>query len=135
MVRAPVCLTQPRLEHISLSLKYGIRGTNLTMVEAKNVALVFGASGISGWAVTKCALSYPTPATFDRVIGLTNRPLPLEKSGLPQDPRLELHHGVYLRGSLDEVMSQLRDKVPNLEDVTHVYYLGKNENQRQEVLD
>jgi hypothetical protein len=87
--------------------------------------LVFGASGISGWAVTKCALSYPTSTTFHRVIGLTNRPLSLEKSGLPHDPRLELHHGVNLRGNLDEVLSQLQEKVPNLEDVTHVYYLGK----------
>lgn len=95
------------------------------MVESKNVALIFGASGISGWAVTKCALSYPTPTTFDRVIGLTNRPLPLEKSGLPNDTRLELYHGVNLRENLDEVLSQLKEKVPNLEDVTHVYYLGK----------
>ncbi|KAJ5271023.1 hypothetical protein N7505_006781 [Penicillium chrysogenum] len=94
------------------------------MADSKNVALVFGASGISGWAVTKCALSYPTPTTFDRVIGLTNRPMPLEKSGLPHDPRLELHCGVNLRGSLDEVLCQLQEKVPNLEHVTHVYYLA-----------
>lgn len=93
--------------------------------QSKNVALVFGASGISGWAVTKCALSYPSPTTFSRVIGLTNKPLPLEKSGLPQDPRLELHHGVDLRGTLEEVVAQLQEKVPNLEDVTHVYYLGE----------
>ncbi|CAI7629992.1 unnamed protein product [Penicillium palitans] len=94
------------------------------MAELKNVALIFGASGISGWAVTKCALSYPTPTTFDRVIGLTNRPLPLEKSGLPNDTRLELHYGVNLRENLDVVLSQLQEKVPNLEDVTHVYYLA-----------
>ncbi|KAL4934214.1 uncharacterized protein BDV17DRAFT_278540 [Aspergillus undulatus] len=85
------------------------------MPESKKVALVFGASGISGWAVTTCALSYPTPTTFDRVIGLTNRPLPLERSGLPPDPRLELHSGV---------MFPLQEKVRNLEDVTHVYYLA-----------
>ncbi|OQE24005.1 hypothetical protein PENFLA_c010G10856 [Penicillium flavigenum] len=94
------------------------------MADSKNVALVFGASGISGWAVTKCALSYPTPTTFDRVIGLMNRPLPLEESGLPHDPRLELHCGVNLRGNLDEVLCQLQEKIPNLEDVTHVYYLA-----------
>ncbi|KAJ0413622.1 hypothetical protein BJY00DRAFT_296626 [Aspergillus carlsbadensis] len=94
------------------------------MAEAKNVALVFGASGISGWAVTKCALSYPTPTTFSRIIGLTNRPLPFEKSGLPHDPRLELYSGVNLRESLDEVLVKLQDTVPNLEDVTHVYYLA-----------
>ncbi|OJJ94785.1 hypothetical protein ASPACDRAFT_1908734 [Aspergillus aculeatus ATCC 16872] len=94
------------------------------MAESKNVALVFGASGISGWAVTNCALSYPTPTTFNRVIGLTNKPLPLEKSGLPGDARLELHSGVNLRGALDEVVARLQEKVPNLEAVTHVYYLA-----------
>ncbi|CAG8111848.1 unnamed protein product [Penicillium salamii] len=94
------------------------------MTESRKVALIFGASGISGWAVTKCALSYPTPTTFQRVIGLTNRPLPLEKSGLPHDSRLELHSGVNLRGTLDEVKSQLEEKVPDLDDVTHVYYLA-----------
>ncbi|KAL4908855.1 hypothetical protein BDW74DRAFT_73698 [Aspergillus multicolor] len=94
------------------------------MAESKNVALVFGASGISGWAVTKCALSYPTPTTFSRVIGLTNRPLPLEKSGLPNDPRLELYSGINLRQSLDDVLVQLQEKIPNLEEVTHVYYLA-----------
>ncbi|RAK71282.1 SDR family oxidoreductase [Aspergillus fijiensis CBS 313.89] len=94
------------------------------MAELKNVALVFGASGISGWAVTNCALSYPTPTTFCRVIGLTNKPLPLEKSGLPDDPRLELYSGVNLRGTLDEVVALLQEKVPNLEAVTHAYYLA-----------
>ncbi|KAL3443741.1 hypothetical protein BJX65DRAFT_320432 [Aspergillus insuetus] len=94
------------------------------MADLTNVALIFGASGISGWAVTKCALSYPTPTTFTRVIGLTNRPLPLEQSGLPHDPRLELYSGVNLRASLDEVLARLQETVPNLEDVTHVYYLA-----------
>lgn len=98
------------------------------MTESRKVALIFGASGISGWAVTKCALSYPTPTTFQRVIGLTNRPLPLEKSGLPHDSRLELHSGVNLRGTLDEVKSQLEEKVPDMDDVTHVYYLGESRN-------
>lgn len=28
-------------------------------------ALVFGASGITGWAVAKEAPKYPTPTTFD----------------------------------------------------------------------
>lgn len=97
------------------------------MSELKKVALVFGASGISGWAVTKCALSYPTPTIFDRVIGLTNRPLPLEKSGLPHDPRLELHYGMNLRENLDEVISQLQEKVPNLEDSPTCIILVSNE--------
>ncbi|PLB36008.1 SDR family oxidoreductase [Aspergillus candidus] len=93
------------------------------MAESKNVALVFGASGISGWAVAKNVLSYPTSTTFSRVIGLTHRPRTVEESGLPQDPRLELHSGINLRSSLDDVLGQLR-KIPNVDEVTHVYYLA-----------
>ncbi|KAL2850516.1 hypothetical protein BJX68DRAFT_255204 [Aspergillus pseudodeflectus] len=80
------------------------------MAKPRNAALIFGASGISGWAVTKCALTYPTATTFARVIGLTNRPLPLGK--------------INLRASFDEVLAELQETVPNLEDVTHVYYLA-----------
>jgi hypothetical protein len=32
---------------------------------------------------------------------------------------------VNLRASLDEVLAKLQETVPNLEDVTHVYYLGE----------
>lgn len=94
------------------------------MTESGNVALVFGASGISGWAVAKNVLSYPTPTTFSRVIGLTHRPRTVEESGLPKDPRLELHSGINLRSSLDDVLEQLQ-KIPNVDEVTHVYYLGE----------
>ncbi|KAK1147818.1 hypothetical protein N8T08_000331 [Aspergillus melleus] len=94
------------------------------MSDSKNVALVFGASGISGWAVAKNVLSYPTSSTFSRVIGLTNRPKTIEESGLPQDPRLELHSGVNLQADMQSVMTQLQEKVPNLDEVTHVYYLA-----------
>jgi hypothetical protein len=101
------------------------------MTESRNVALIFGASGISGWAVTKWALEYPSTTTFSRVIGLTNKPLPLKDSGLPKDSRLELYNGLNLRGCFNEVLGQLQEKVPNLEDITHVYYLGKRKEQKQ----
>ncbi|KAL4767076.1 hypothetical protein BDW60DRAFT_220823 [Aspergillus nidulans var. acristatus] len=94
------------------------------MTESRNVALIFGASGISGWAVTKWALEYPSTTTFSRVIGLTNKPLSLKDSGLPKDSRLELYNGLNLRGCFNEVLGQLQEKVPNLEDITHVYYLA-----------
>lgn len=89
-----------------------------------NVALVFGASGISGWAATKNLLSYPTPTIFSRVVGLTNRPKTIEESGLPQDPRLELYSGIDLRSSFDNVLHEMQ-KIPNLDQITHIYYLGK----------
>jgi hypothetical protein len=93
-------------------------------MDDKNVALVFGASGISGWAATKNLLAYPTPTTFSRVIGLTNRPLSLSESGLPEDPRLELYHGIDLRGDFASVKEQMQQKIPNLDEVTHMYYCG-----------
>lgn len=92
-----------------------------------HVALVFGASGISGWALTRNLLSYPTRTTFSRVIGLTNRPMDLENSQLPtDDPRLEIYAGVNLRNDLSSVIEQLKDTVPRLEEVTHVYYCGSS---------
>lgn len=90
-----------------------------------NVALVFGASGISGWAVTKNLLNYPTATTFSRIIGLTHRPMDLENSQLPtDDPRLEIYSGVNLRSDLSSVIDQLKATVPRLDEVTHVYYCG-----------
>jgi hypothetical protein len=94
------------------------------VVSQNNVALVFGASGISGWAVTKNLLSYPTSTTFSRVIALTHRPRTVEQTGLPQDPRLELHSGIDLRSNLQDVKEQMKGKIPRLNEVTHVYYLG-----------
>lgn len=94
------------------------------MADTTKVALVFGASGISGWALAKNLLSYPTPTTFDRVIGLTHRPRTIVESGLPQDLRLELYSGVDLRTDLDTVKRQMQERVPDLNQVTHVYYCG-----------
>jgi nucleoside-diphosphate-sugar epimerase len=91
----------------------------------KNVALVFGASGISGWAVTNNLLSYPSATTFSRVVGLTNRPMDPANSQLSvDDARLELYSGLNLRGEQSSVIEYLKTTVPNIEDVTHVYYLG-----------
>ena len=94
------------------------------MAETKNVALVFGASGISGWAATKNLLSYPTETTFSRVIGLTHRPKTHTESGLPQDLRLELHSGIDLKGDLEDVKRKMKEKIANVQDVTHVFYCG-----------
>lgn len=93
--------------------------------KSDKVALVLGATGISGWALVKNALSYPTQSTFQRVIGLMHRPRTLEETGLPNDPRLELYSGVDLQDHLDNVVARLKEKIPRIEQVTHVYYLGK----------
>ncbi|KAH6661843.1 hypothetical protein B0J14DRAFT_663125 [Halenospora varia] len=66
-------------------------------------ALVFGASGITGWAIAKEALKYPTPTTFDQVIGFTNRP------------------GIDLSAGISQVQAGL-EKIHGIEGVTHVYF-------------
>jgi hypothetical protein len=94
------------------------------MSSDKKHALVFSASGISGWAVLNQALSYPTRTTFDQITGLTNRPLSLEDACLPVDPRLQLASGVDMTGSVDSVISSLKEKVKNVESTTHVFFMA-----------
>ncbi len=88
-------------------------------------ALVFGASGITGWAIVQEALKYPSPTTFDKVIGLTNRPLTKSEALLPEDGRLELHSGVDLSGGTSTVETSLK-RIDGIQGVTHVYFCGKS---------
>lgn len=90
---------------------------------ANRTALVFGASGITGWAILREALEYPTATTFSRVIGLTNRPLDRSKSFLPDDSRLALVPGIDLTASVDDVIAKLAE-IDGIEDVTDVYFAG-----------
>ena len=86
------------------------------------VALVFGASGISGWAIVRECLSYPSSDTFSRVIGLTNRPLAKEALLLPNDDRrVELYDGMDLSLGVDYVVEKLKG-IKGIEEVSHVYY-------------
>jgi hypothetical protein len=84
-------------------------------------ALVFGASGITGWAVVQESLQYPTSTTFDRVIGLTNRPLTKSDAMLPEDERLELYSNVDLSAGVSAVEARLK-QIDGIEGVTHVYF-------------
>jgi hypothetical protein len=86
--------------------------------------LVFGASGISGWALLNASVSYPTPTTFRRITGLCNKPLTKEAAQLPADPRINLVSGIDLTGSVDSVVQALKEKVDEVETVTSVYFCG-----------
>jgi len=88
-------------------------------------ALVFGASGITGWAITNAALSYPTPTTFKRVVGLTNRPLSVKEAALPQDPRLHLYPGLDLSQD-SQTITEYLSKIDNIGETTHVYFACKS---------
>ncbi|KAJ4398046.1 hypothetical protein N0V91_010511 [Didymella pomorum] len=85
-------------------------------------ALVFGASGISGWAILNEIVTYPTPTTFARITGLSNRPLTIEQALLPHDHRLRLINGVDLTKSMSEVVQMLREKVEDAHTISHVFF-------------
>ncbi|KAB8349430.1 hypothetical protein FH972_023457 [Carpinus fangiana] len=87
-------------------------------------ALIFGASGVSGWAVTNAALDYPSKDAFAQVTALTNRPLSIEEASLPNDPRLNLVSGIDLTGTPQSVAEGLRSKVKNVDSISHVFFMA-----------
>lgn len=89
-------------------------------------ALIFGASGVTGWSfVNELLHEYPKPGIWKKVHALTNRPLSQEQSQWPSDPRLNIVSGIdLLKGSQEELEAQIKEKIEGIEDVTHVYYLA-----------
>ncbi|KAL5442454.1 hypothetical protein PMIN06_008999 [Paraphaeosphaeria minitans] len=89
-----------------------------------NHALVYGASGISGWAIVNSILNgYPSNDAFTKVSALVNRPLTREMALWPDDPRLQIVSGIdLLKGSQEELEKTLKEKVPDVDSVTQVYF-------------
>ncbi|KAK1636159.1 hypothetical protein BDP81DRAFT_450094 [Colletotrichum phormii] len=86
-------------------------------------ALILGASGISGWSLLNQARTYPTPTTFVRITGTTNRALTLEEARLPtDDPRLAIVSGIDFTRGVDDVAAVMRETIPDKETVSHVSY-------------
>jgi hypothetical protein len=88
-------------------------------------ALIFGASGVSGWSfVNEILNDYPSKGIWSRVHALTNRPLPAPTLW-PEDKRLSVVSGIdLLEGSQADIESKLRTAIPDISQVTHVFYLG-----------
>lgn len=100
------------------------------MAKDSNHAIVFGASGLIGWSAVNQLLSgYPSTGTFSKVTAVTNRTVPeseLYWSPPSSDrPRLQVVSGINL---LDETAAplaeQLRERVAEAEQITHVFYFG-----------
>lgn len=91
-------------------------------------ALIFGASGVTGWAfVNEILNDYPRKGVWKKVHALTNRPLSQEASFWPDDPRLNIVSGIdLLRGSQEDLEKEMQAKIDGIEEVTHIYYLGKS---------
>jgi hypothetical protein len=98
-------------------------GQNTGMAKS---ALIFGASGVTGWAfVNEILHDYPKKGIWTRVHALTNRPLKQSDSLWPQDKRLNIVSGIdLLKGNQEELEDALK-QVEGIEKVTHVYYLGE----------
>jgi hypothetical protein len=88
-------------------------------------AIVFGARGVTGWSfVNEILNDYPEKAVWDGVVAMTNRHLKQEDSYWPADPRLQIVSGVDLLGTLEQIEKGIKEKVKDVEKITHVYYLG-----------
>lgn len=93
-------------------------------------ALVFGASGILGWAVVNEILnSYPAKGTYSKITALTNRPLPqtLWPTPGPDVPELSLISGIDLtQGTAEEWKATFTEKIPDIDTIDHIYYFGRS---------
>jgi hypothetical protein len=89
-------------------------------------ALVFGASGVTGWSfINEILNDYPKKNTWKRAHALTNRPLSQEQSQWPEDPRLNIVSGIdLLANSQEDLEKELETKIPDINEVTHMYYLA-----------
>jgi hypothetical protein len=89
-------------------------------------ALIFGASGVTGWAfVNEILHDYPKEGTWKKVHALTNRPLKQSDSLWPNDDRLNIVSGIDLLKGSQENLETALSIIEGIEEVTHVYYLGK----------
>ena len=94
---------------------------------APKQALVFGASGIGGWAITRECLRYPSKTTFARVIALANQTLSKGDFLLTENlDRLDVHSGIDLSHGAAAI-TQVLKKIPNIEQTTSVFYAGKQQ--------
>ena len=90
-------------------------------------ALIFGASGITGWAITNALLGDdPHAGEFSKVTALTNRPLSAAEAIWPESDKLQLVSGLNLlndkgQAALEEEMIK---RIEGIETVSHVYFFG-----------
>lgn len=95
--------------------------------EGGHHAVVFGCSGINGWALVNQLLSgYPSTGTFAKITAVANRPFTPHDAKWPADGRLNIVSGVDLLVGDDSSLTRtLTEKVPSVETVSHIYYAGK----------
>lgn len=98
------------------------------MSDSQNHAIVFGATGLIGWAAVNQLLSnYPAAGTFASVTAVSNRPVDAKRTFWPGEsdskPKLQLVSGIDLKSG--DLEAQLKEKVVGIDKVTHVFYFGE----------
>ena len=91
-------------------------------------ALVFGASGITGWAIVNQLLNdYPNADQFSKITAVTNRPLPASFARWPLCPKLQVISGIdLLKGDLEELQKTLRAEIPSVDKTNYLFFNCKN---------
>lgn len=94
---------------------------------AGNHALIYGASGITGWAIVNQLLQNNSDANqFSRVTALTNRQLNHKDTLWPESDKLLLTTAnIMPDGGQAELEADLKAKVRDISTVTHVYFFGE----------
>jgi hypothetical protein len=92
-------------------------------------AIVFGCTGISGWALVNQLLSgYPAIDTFEKVTAISNRPFDLDSAQWPcrdDDNCLQIVSGIdLLAEDVISLQAILSEKVSSVETVSHIYFAG-----------
>jgi nucleoside-diphosphate-sugar epimerase len=89
-------------------------------------ALVFGASGITGWAIVNAILNgYPSESAFTKVTALTNRPLPTDVAQWPKSSKLQVVSGLdLLAGDQSTLEATVKERVSGIETVSHVFFFA-----------
>ncbi|KAF2841029.1 hypothetical protein M501DRAFT_951735 [Patellaria atrata CBS 101060] len=92
-----------------------------------NHALVYGASGITGWAIVNQLLEgYPSQDSFSKVTALTNRPLSKEAAQWPESEKLQVVSGLDLLTEKGQkgLEEEMKSKVKNIDTVSHVFFFA-----------
>lgn len=88
-------------------------------------AIVFGASGVTGWGTANALLNdYPTKDAFDRITTLTNRPLSAQDALWPASEKLTVVSGLDLMADQAELEKSMCERVPSVETVSHVFFFA-----------
>lgn len=87
-------------------------------------AIVFGASGITGWGIVNQLLNdYPDADQFSQVTAVTNRPLPASFARWPSSPKLQVVSGIdLLEGDIERLQQSLKAEIPGVEKASHVFF-------------